>query len=141
MSIDTTFLRRCIASLERAVEGIERLDDSGDVMYDIFRAACVKEFELVLEQSGKLLRKRLAAYFASNRQADRLNFKNLFRHAARHDLITTDAVERWLGYRDHRNDTAHDYVEDFAEATLPLLPEFIEDAKSLADMIEQADDG
>ncbi len=26
-------------------------------MYDIYRAACVKEFELVLEQNGKLLRK------------------------------------------------------------------------------------
>ena len=141
MSIDTTFLRRCIASLERAAEGIERLDDSGDVMYDIFRAACVKEFELVLEQSGKLLRKRLADYFASNRQADRLRFKDLFRHAARHDLMTSDAVERWLGYRDHRNDTAHDYGEDFAEATLKLLPGFIDDARSLADMIEQADDG
>ena len=139
--IDTTFLRRCIASLERAVEGIERLDDSADVMYDIFRAACVKEFELVLEQSGKLLRKRLADYFASNRQADRLRFKDLFRHAVRHDLMATGAVERWLGYRDHRNDTAHDYGEDFAEATLPLLPGFIEDAKSLADMIERADDG
>ena len=54
-------------------------------MYDIYRAASVKEFELVLEQSGKLLRKRLAAWFASNRQADRLPFKDLFRHAARHD--------------------------------------------------------
>ena len=67
MSIDTTFLRRCIASLERAVEGIETKADRDDVMYDIYRAACVKEFELVLEQSGKLLRKRLAAWFASNR--------------------------------------------------------------------------
>ena len=141
MSIDTTFLRRCIASLERATREIEALEDNDDVLYEIFRAACVKEFELVLEQSGKLLRKRLAAYFASNRQADRLTFKDLFRHAARHDLIASDAVERWLGYRDHRNDTAHDYGEDFAEATLALLPVFIDDAKSLADMIEQAADG
>ena len=141
MSIDTTFLRRCIASLERAVLEIERLDDSEDVLYDIYRAACVKEFELVLEQSGKLLRKRLAAYFASNRQADRLNFKDLFRHAARHDLIGAFAVERWLRYRDNRNDTAHDYGEDFAETTLTLLPAFVEDATALADMIEQTDDG
>ncbi len=140
MSIDTTFLRRCIESLDRAVAGIEQLDD-GDVMYDIFRAACVKEFELVLEQSGKLLRKRLAAYFPSNRQADRLNFKDVFRHAALRDLLTPDAVERWLGYRDHRNDTAHDYGEDFAEATLALLAGFIDDARALADMIEAADDG
>ena len=141
MSIDTTFpfLRRCIASLERGVLEIERLDDSEDVLYDIYRAACVQEFELVLEQSGKLLRKRLAAYFASDRQADRLNFKDLFRHAARQDLIDAFAVERWLRYRD--NDTAHDYGEDFAEATLTLLPAFVEDATALADMIEQTHDG
>ena len=141
MSIDTTFLRRCIASLERAVEGIEQLDNRGDVLYDIFRAACVKEFELVLEQSGNFLRKCLAAYFSSNRQADQLNFKDLFRHAARHGLIALDAVERWLEYRDHRNDTAHYYGEDFAEATLLLLPGFIQDVKSLANMLEQSDDG
>ena len=140
MTIDTTFLRRCIASLERAVEELDRLGDSEDVLCDIYRAACVKEFELVLEQSGKLLRKRLAAYFASNRQVDRLNFKDLFRHAAKHCLIECDAVERWLGYRDNRNDTAHDYGEDFAEATLVLLPAFAEDAKSLADMIDGAND-
>ena len=141
MSIDTTFLRRCIASLQRAVQEIERLDDTADVLYDIYRAACVKEFELVLEQCGKLLRKRLAAYFASNRQADRLNFKDLFRHAARHDLIDTEAVGRWLRYRDNRNDTAHDYGEGFAETTLKLLPAFVEDANALAKIIEQSDDG
>ena len=51
-----------------------------DIAYDIYRATCVKEFEIVLEQSGKLLRKRLGAYFASNRQADRLAFKDLCEH-------------------------------------------------------------
>lgn len=141
MSIDTTFLRRCIASLERAVREIERLDEGEEVLYDIYRAACVKEFELVLEQSGKLLRKRLAGYFASNRQADRLAFKDLFRHAARHDLIDTTAVERWLRYRDNRNETAHDYGENFAETTLKLLPDFADDATALADMIERGHNG
>ena len=140
MSIDTTFLRRCIASLERAVEGIEGQEDREDIMYDIYRAASVKEFELVLEQSGKLLRKRLAAWFASNRQADRLHFKDLFRHAARHALMESDAVERWLRYRDNRTHAANDYGEDFAEATLKLLPDFIGDAKALAEMIERTGD-
>ncbi len=140
MRIDTRFLRRCIDSLEVAAREIENAG-TDDVLHDIYRAACVKEFELVLEQSGKLLRKRIAAYFASNRQADRLNFKDLFRHAARHDLLDCDAVERWLGYRDNRNDTAHDYGENFAEATLKLLPTFVEDAKALSDMIEGAGDG
>lgn len=141
MNIDTTFLRRCIGALECAFDEISKHSEAEDFVYDIYRAACVKEFELVLEQSGKLLRKRLAAYFASNRQADRLYFKDLFRHAGHHSLIDVEAAERWLHYRDIRNDTAHDYGEKFAETTLKLLPAFIADAKVLADMIEQANDG
>jgi nucleotidyltransferase substrate binding protein (TIGR01987 family) len=110
--------------------------DPDHIGYDVFRAACVKEFELVLEQSGKLLRKRLAPYFASHRQADRFVFKDLFRQAARHGLIAPEACERWLAYRDTRNETAHDYGEILAESTLELLPGFIADAKALADIIE-----
>ena len=141
MTIDTTFLRRCIDTLERAMDEIVIHGTTEDILYDIYRAACVKEFELVLEQSGKLLRKRLANFFASNRQADRLAFKDLFRHAAKHGLIEPDAAERWLRYRDNRNDTAHNYGEDFAEDTLKLLPSFVADARVLADMIESVDDG
>ncbi len=140
MRIDTTFLRRCIQSLELASGEIHKHQEADDVLYDVYRAACVKEFELVLEQSGKLLRKRMAAFFASNRQADRLVFKDLYRHAAKHGLIDLETVERWLQYRDNRNDTAHDYGENFAEATLKLLPAFIADAKALADTLETADD-
>ena len=141
MSIDTTFLRRCTRGLALALDEIDKHQETDDVLYDVFRAACVKEFELVLEQSGKLLRKRLAVFFASNRQADQLAFKDLFRHAARHGLIDPETVERWLHYRDNRNDTAHNYGEDFAEATLRLLPSFVADAKALADKIEKACDG
>ena len=141
MSIDTVFLRRCIQALELASDEAGKRQEANDFLYDIYRAACVKEFELVLEQSGKLLRKRLAAFFASNRQADRLIFKDLFRHAAKHGLMDPDTVERWLQYRDNRNDTAHNYGEDFAETTLKLLPAFLADAKALADIIETAEDG
>ena len=97
----------------------------------------VKQFELVLEQSGRLLQKRLRPWFASHRQADRLTFKDVFRHAAKHALIPADACERWLRYRDNRNTTAHDYGERFAEATLKLLPAFIADANALADVVEE----
>lgn len=136
MSIDTSFLRRCIRTLELALQQIGEHREADEFLYDVYRAACVKEFELILEQSGSLLRKRLADYFASNRQAARLTFRDLFRHAARHGLLEPEAVERWLQYRDNRNDTAHNYGERFAEATLKLLPAFIVDAKALADMLE-----
>ncbi len=142
MDIDTTFLRHRIHALEFAFGELDKFQgDEDEYAYEIYRAACVKEFELVLEQGGKLLRKRLAAYFAGNRHVDRLTFKDLFRHAAKYGLLDTDAVERWIGYRDSRNATAHDYGKDFAEATLELLPAFIADAKVLADVIGAAHDG
>ena len=137
MAIDTTFLRRCIGVLERALDDIESHQETDALLYDINRAACVKEFELVLEQSGKLLRKRLAAHYASNRQVDRLTFKDLFRHATRHGLLQPEAVERWFRYRDNCNRTAYDCGAEFAEETLKLLPAFIDDAKALARMIEE----
>lgn len=139
MNINTDFLTRCIRTLEGAFGQLQQRDP-GDELYDMFRAAAVKEFELVLEQSGSLLKKRIRPYFASNRQADRLTFKDAFRHAAKHDLIPVSACERWLKYRDNRNDTAHDYGERFAETTLQLLPDFIADATELAKVIAEGTD-
>ncbi len=139
VTIDATFLKRCLDTLESALQEIAR-HSPDSVAYDIYRAACVKEFELILEQSGKLLRKRLRPWFASNLQVDRLAFKDVFRHAAKHGLIDTQACERWLHYRDNRNDTAHDYGETFAETTLKLLPAFLADARTLAETIENGGD-
>ena len=136
--IDTTYLQRCLDTLERALDQLGR-HEADSIMHDVYRAACVKEFELVLEQSGKLLKKRLRPWFASNKQVDRLVFKDVFRHAAKHGLIEAEACERWLRYRDNRNDTAHDYGEAFAVETLRLLPSFLADAKALADAIESDD--
>ena len=135
MNIDTDHLNRCISTLRAAWEGLQQRE-SGDVFYDIYRAACVKEFELVLEQSGRLLKKRLRPYFASNRQADQLHFNDIFRHAAKHCLISDDTCERWLEYRAARSETAGEYGERFAERTLELLPQFIVDADALAGAVE-----
>ena len=140
MAINTDFLNRCINTLATACEHL-RQQGADDPLYDIFRAAAVKEFEIVLEQCDSLLRKRVRPYFASNRQADRLTFKDAFRHAAQHGLISVEASERWFAYRDNRNDTAHNYGEGFAESTLLLLPDFIEDAREMARVISQGDDG
>ena len=139
MTINTDFLNRCIDTLESASDELQRRGPD-DAFYEIFRAAAVKEFEIILEQCGSLLRKRLRPFFASNRQADRLTFKDAFRHAAKHGLITVEASERWFLYRDNRNDTAHNYGEGFAETTLKLLPEFVRDAKQLARVLGEGGD-
>ena len=138
MTIDTSHLVRCIDVLETAFERLLQQAPE-DIAYDIYRAACVKEFELALEQSGKLLRMRLRQYFASNLEADRLSFKDVFRHASRRGLLSIQSCERWFGYRDNRNNTAHDYGEGFAETTLKLLPIFVDDARHLASVIQGVD--
>lgn len=144
MKLNTEYLKRCIRALETSYDRLQQLepdevldDIPGVVFYDIFRAASVKEFEIILEQCGKLLKKRLRPFMASNRQADALTFKDRFRRAAQHGLISVDACERWLIYRDTRNDTAHHYGALFAEATLQLLPGFIADAKQMAEVLSE----
>lgn len=136
MTLSTEHVRRCVRTLEAAYAALQGTDRHS-VAHDIYRAACVKEFEIVLEQSGKLVRKWVRAYFADIRQADRLHFKEVFRHAAKHGLLSVECGERWLAYRDARNETAHDYGEVVADQTLALLPQFIADAKRLATALEK----
>lgn len=140
VTIDTTYLRSRIRKLETVLREIGSLNGEEHELFDMYRDYCIEEFELVLEQSGKLLRKRLAPYFPSNKQADRLTFKDLFRHAARHDLLDIEAAERWLVYRTNREDQSNDSGDGFANATLPLMPEFLADAKNLCDVVTVADD-
>lgn len=134
MRLNTDFLNRCVRTLAAALDRLDAVEAGGED-YEIFRAACVKEFEIILEQCGSLLKKRLRPYFSSNREADSLAFKDAFRQAARHGLIPVEACERWLEYRDCRNDTAHKYGEAFAEATLAVLPAFVADARRIAAVV------
>ncbi len=136
MNIETAYLERCIATLDKALSLLKQ--STPEVIdYDMYRSACVKEFEIILEQSGKLLRKALKPFFHSSQAVDQLIFKDVFRHAVLRNIITAEACERWLQYRDNRNSTAHDYGANFAEETVILLPQFIADAIALADVIKK----
>ena len=131
MKIDITYWKRCIATLNKALTLLNRADPE-NIDYDIYRSACIKEVELILEQSGKLLRKGLKPYFHSSKEVDRLIFKDVFRHAVLRNIITDEECERWLQYRDNRNSIAHDYGANFAVETVVLLPRFIAGASALA---------
>lgn len=132
--IDTAFLERCIQTLEQSYLLLKQTNPE-EIAHDIYRSASVKEFEIILEQCGKLLRKALKPFFHSSQAVDRLYFKEIFKHAVLKSIITPELCERFLVYRDNRNHTAHDYGVNFAEETLVLLPQFIEDAKQLVESI------
>ena len=135
MSINTEYLARCITTLEKAYELI-KTEQEGSIDYEMYRNSLVKGFEMTLEQSGKLLRKRLLPYFASKKAVDALTFKDLFRHAYKYSLLNEDEISRWMKYRDNRNNTAHDYGRAFAEETLALVDDFLKDVKNLRTVIE-----
>jgi hypothetical protein len=80
MKIETAYYDRCIDTLEKAY-GLLLKADRELIDYDMYRSACIKEFEIILEQSGKLLRKALKPYFHSSKAVDKLYFNDVFRQA------------------------------------------------------------
>lgn len=135
MALNTEHLGSCIQTLESSLNMLNQ-SERGSTEYDIYRTAAIKGFELTLEISGKLLKKAIKPFFATPKAVDRLIFKDIFRHAAKHDILTIKEVERWFTYRDNRNVTAHDYGEGFAEETMALLTGFVEDAKKLREKLD-----
>lgn len=133
--INTEYLERCIETLEKSYSCIKTVEENS-IDYEMYRNSLVKSFEITLEQSGKLLKKRLTPYFASKKAVDTLTFKDLFREAHKHSLLNNDEVERWFKYRDNRNNTAHDYGQKFAEETLSLMDNFLKDIYHLKEIIE-----
>ena len=135
MILDTRYLERCISTLERALSLLHNVSEE-EIDYDMYRSACVKEFEIILEQSGKLLKKVLRPYFSTSREVDQLVFKDIFRSAALHSIISVEESARWMKYRDNRNTTAHDYGAGFANETVLLLPQFLTDAKAIVKTVQ-----
>ncbi len=134
-AISTDYLNKCIKTLEQAYKLLNS-SEVNSIEYEMYRNSLVKGFEMTIEQSGKLLRKKLAPYFSSKRELDKVTYKGLYRYALKHGLLESEEVERWFKYRDNRNDTAHDYGQQFADETLTLIDEFIKDVRNLKEMID-----
>ncbi|AJE22829.1 nucleotidyltransferase substrate binding protein [Azotobacter chroococcum] len=140
MALNVDHLLRTAATLEQALLALEKTPSREDILFDLYRNAAIKSFELSLETAGKLLRKALKLYAGSPRSVDALVFNDLLRHAGKHGLLDADGVERWLAYRANRNNTAHDYGEGFANDTLKLLPGYLADVRALAGKLQEVFD-
>ena len=133
--ISTEYLSRCLETLKKSYEMIKSVPENS-IEYEMYRNSLLKGFEMTLEQSGKLLKKKLMPYFATKKSVDTLSFKDIFRNAHKHLLLDENAVNRWFKYRDNRNNTAHDYGKAFAEQTLSLIEDFIKDTEELKKVID-----
>ncbi|MXX95012.1 MAG: hypothetical protein F4039_05495 [Gammaproteobacteria bacterium] len=141
MQLDISNFQTCITLLENAHEELSQLTNCDQSLYQVYRTTCIKEFELVLEQCAVLLRKVVSSFYSSDSYAANLPIKDLFRYAAKHDLLDVDSVERWLHYRQIGDDSVYEHGEEYAEQTVKFLPNFIDDAKTIVELIERINDG
>ena len=127
MRLSRNFQKR-IQILQRRYRLLPSRSPAPHSVANIYSETYIREFEVLRDQCGNLLRKRLRPWFASYRQADRLTFKDVFRHASKHGLIFPKVCERWLRYQDIRNDAVY-----FREAaSQKLLRDFVADVRALA---------
>jgi Nucleotidyltransferase substrate binding protein like len=134
--LNVDHLRRCTQTLKSSLLFYQNAE-AGSIDQEVFRNAIVKGYELAQETAFKLLKKALKVYGHGGKKLETTPVKELLRLAAVHDLLTIAEVERWFTYRENRNNTAHDYGEQFATATLGLIPGFLLDVAILADTLER----
>ena len=136
MNLNTDHLKRCIKTLRSSLMFYEQAA-ADSIDQEIFRNAIVKGYELAQETSFKLLKKALRDFGHGAKKLDTTPIKELLRLSATHGLMTLEEVERWFAYRDNRNNTAHDYGENFARETLRLIPGFIDDVTRLESILRE----
>lgn len=134
--LNVDHLRRCLQTLSTSL-ALYRKAESDSIDQEVFRNAIIKGYELAQETAFKLLKKALKAYGHGGQKLEATPVKDILRLAAVHGLLTVQEVERWFRYRDNRHSTAHDYGEKFAHETLLLIPDFLQDITTLADVLER----
>ncbi len=108
--------------LEKALDSLQKALQPKD---EFVRDAAIQRFEYSFELSWKTLKR----YLTENSAEPEFNIKNIFREAARQQLITE--AEPWFEFHKARNLTTHTYNEDTAEETYQAALKFLPEAKHL----------
>ena len=59
--INTEYLQKCIDTVVCSYDFLKK-SEAGSIEYEVFRNSLVKGFEITLEQSGKLLKKKITPF-------------------------------------------------------------------------------
>lgn len=113
---------------QKAVEALRQgLDQAND---DLDRDGVIQRFEFVIELSWKALQKVLL-----ERKITAYSPRNTYREAYKEGLI--EDTEKWLEYWDIRNLTVHTYREQLAQEIFEQIPQFLELATQLVQVLEK----
>lgn len=135
MSLDITSFRNAISQLEKAI-GYSRssIADNDPGLQEQLRNSVIQCFEFTYELSHKVLKRYLELTSASAEDVDAATFQDLIRTGNEKGVLRSD-WRQWRNYRQARNDSSHTYDREKAEAVSAIAPDFLEEAKFLADKI------
>jgi nucleotidyltransferase substrate binding protein (TIGR01987 family) len=135
MSLDITSFRNAISQLEKAI-GYSRspIADNDAGLQEQLRNSVIQCFEFTYELSHKMLKRYLELTSASAEDVDVATFQDLIRTGNEKGVLRSD-WRQWRNYRQARNDSSHTYDREKAEAVSAIAPDFLEEAKFLADKI------
>jgi len=133
--IDYSKLRAALGNLERQWENLKGSRDREQISaldLEALQESVIKRFDLALEMSWKLLLKYL------EQEVGLVDVpsgpKPIFRLADQNNLLNA-RIDAWILYVNARNASSHDYSGEKAAETLRVIPDFLEDAVRLYQMI------
>jgi nucleotidyltransferase substrate binding protein (TIGR01987 family) len=139
MTLDLSSLHKAVNSLERALNvAAKEIEGGVDNDYKaVIRAGVIQNFEFTYELCWKFM-KRWLEVNGEGPSVDGFTRKELFRRAAERRLI--DVVEVWFQYAAARNQTSHAYNDQKAADVYEVAKEFVKDALSLRQRLDNKND-
>ena len=131
MILDVAPLHNAVARLEEGLARYRR-DPSDEQIRD----GLIQRFEFTYELSHRLLKRYLRQTAATPDEFDRMAFADLIRSANERALLAGDWGD-WRRYRDMRARTSHTYEPEVAVEVVAGIPEFLGEARFLADELRR----
>jgi nucleotidyltransferase substrate binding protein (TIGR01987 family) len=141
MKLDLSSLRKAVESLERALKVANDnvfMAKLNPDQVNAIRAGVIQNFEVAYEFCWKFIQRWLRQNITPEDAEYPRTRKELFRMAARFGLIE-DPLS-WFAYGDARNLSSHTYDEEKVESVYAAVLDFVTDARSLLEKLEERND-
>lgn len=127
--------KRSVAALEWALQTLDEWQPKASEKHlNTLQSGVIQNFEVTYEMSWKILR-RVLITLHGEREFDGISRRDLFRFAGKEGLL--DDVEFWIFVHAQRNNTTHNYGEEFVRRSLELACHFLPKAQQLTTKLEQ----
>lgn len=128
MTLNLEPLQKALATLQEAI-ALHENEAADTALADALRDSVIQRFEYTYELAWKTMQRWLKLNISPEAGEVLYSRKELFRLAARNGLI--ENPERWFGYNEARNVSAHTYDEGNAETAFTAAVQIVEDVQYL----------